>query len=82
MGQFSNPMATHPHTNEVEVPPPPPGKVYVPSDLVISTCWPIHATVNSQLPTNETNIKKRVKLMHFDAVLRKIKSTLSRFSSL
>ena len=24
MGQFSNPVATHPGTNEVEVPPPPP----------------------------------------------------------
>ena len=23
MGQFSNPVATHPRTNEVEVPPPP-----------------------------------------------------------
>ena len=27
MGQFSNPVATHPCTNEVEVPPPPPGTV-------------------------------------------------------
>ena len=25
MGQFSNPVATHPRTNEVEVPPPPRG---------------------------------------------------------
>ena len=25
MGQFSDPVATHPRTNEVEVPPPPPG---------------------------------------------------------
>ena len=25
MGQFSNPVTTHPHTNEVEVPPPPAG---------------------------------------------------------
>ena len=24
MGQFSDPVATHPLTNEVEVPPPPP----------------------------------------------------------
>ena len=23
MGQFSNPVATHPHTNKVEMPPPP-----------------------------------------------------------
>ena len=29
MGQFSNPVATHPRTNEVEVPPPPGRRILV-----------------------------------------------------
>ena len=46
MGKFSNPVATHPRTNEVKVPPPPPGARGRPQILPAKLCRHQHNTVS------------------------------------